>query len=249
MVGFQNIPNIAGRRFEQEVKGINKAAQQAGRPYVMILGGAKIFDYIDLIDKSLEKKTVDAILAGGLFADLCLLAQGYELGKSTSILEEMDALAKERLLDLLPKVKGYLKNHPEIFHVPTDLAIEVDGKREEISLDELPTNHIVGDIGSKTAQQYAKVLASAKTIYVKGPLGMYEQEVFAEGSKQVIQAVAESDGYSLLGGGDSITMAEMFADLDDFSHVGLAGGATLKLLAGKKLIALEVLEQSYRKFV
>jgi len=242
MVGFRDLPQIAGRRFALEVEGIRKAALNADRPYVMVLGGAKIFDYFSLIEKVLGEDTVDQILVGGLLVDLCLLAQGYQLGAKEAFLAQVDSLAKQSLLDLLPQVKQYMEQYPDKFVVPTDLAIEVDGKRQEIDVSELPTEAMIYDIGSKSAARYAEVIAQAKTIYLKGPVGMYENPEFELGSKVVAQAIADSDGFSLVGGGDSVEVVERFADLDKISHVGLAGGATLKMLAGKKLIALEVLE-------
>ncbi|OIP97523.1 phosphoglycerate kinase [Candidatus Wirthbacteria bacterium CG2_30_54_11] len=245
MIGFQRIPNVAGRRFALEVEGIGKAAKHAERPYVMILGGAKIFDYFSLMDKVLAEGSVDSILVGGLFVDLCLVAKGYDLGKKMEFLKETDSLAQKRLLDVVPQVKEYLEKYPKVFVMPEDIAIEVDGKRQEIGIDQLPTEHMIYDIGSRTAAKYAQVIAAAKTIYLKGPVGMYENPEFALGSKIVIEAIASSAGYSLIGGGDSVTVAKMFAPLDKFSHVGLAGGATLKMLAGKKLIALDMLEKSY----
>ncbi len=248
MVGFQGIPNVAGRRFALEVEGIGKAAKQAERPYVMILGGAKIFDYFSLIDKVLAEGSVDSILVGGLFVDLCLVAKGYDLGKKMEFLKETDSLAKKRLLDVVPQVKEYLDKYPSVFVMPEDVAIEVDGKRREIGIDQLPSEHMIYDIGSRTAVKYAEVIKSAKTIYLKGPVGMYENPEFSLGSKVVIEAIASSSGYSLIGGGDSVTVAKMFAPLERFSHVGLAGGATLKMLAGKKLIALDMLEKSCEAF-
>ncbi len=248
LVGFQGIPNIIGRRYLLEVEGITKAAQEAARPYVMILGGAKIFDYFSLLDKVLQEDSVDSILVGGMFVDVCLVAQGYDLGAKMKFLQETDSLAKQKLLDLVPQVKEYLTKYPNKFVIPTDVAIEVDGKRQEIKVSELPTQHMIYDIGSESAKHYADVINKAATIYLKGPVGMYENPEFSLGSKIVVQAIANSKGYSLIGGGDSVTVAKQFAKLDQFSHVGLAGGATLKMLAGKKLITTEMLKASYAKF-
>lgn len=248
MVGFKNIPQVVGRRMQIELEGIKKAAREAKRPYVMILGGAKIFDYFDLIDKVLNEGSVDTILTGGFFGDLCLVAKGYDLGEKMEVLNEKDSLARMSLMDLLPRVKKYLEDYPNVFEVPEDVAVEVDGKRQEVGVESLPQSFVMYDIGQKTANRYAKIIENAATIYVKGPVGMYENDEFSLGSKIVIEAVARSSAYSLLGGGDSLKMAEMFSDLDRFSHLGLAGGATLKLLAGKKLVAVEELERSYQNF-
>ncbi|HNT30532.1 MAG TPA: phosphoglycerate kinase, partial [bacterium] len=147
MVGFQNIPNIAGLRMQLEIDGISKAAQQADRPYVMIFGGAKIFDYFSLMDKVLKEDSVDTILAGGLLGDLCLLAKGYKLGKKMEFLTETDSLAKQKLLDLLPQVTDYLTAYPDKFVIPVDVALDVDGKRQEIPVSELPSDYMFYDIG------------------------------------------------------------------------------------------------------
>lgn len=243
MVGFGKLPQISGRRFATEVEGIRQAAHHVKRPYVMVLGGAKIFDYLSLIDKVFAEDTVDKILVGGLFADLCLLAKGHVLGKKETFLKQTDSLAKKSLLDILPDIKRYLEEHADKFEIPTDVAIEKDGERVEINVDALPVDYMIYDIGRKTAEHYAEIILGAKTIYMKGPVGMYEDDRFSLGSEIVVKAIGASDGYSLVGGGDSVEVVERFTALSNISHVGLAGGATLKLLAGKSLPAIEMLER------
>jgi phosphoglycerate kinase len=248
MVGFLGIPNLAGRQLAAEVAGIAKASSEAERPYSFILGGVKIFDYFTLIGKALENDTVDHILCGGALGELCLLAKGYNLGAKHKFFEETDSLADEKLLDLVPQLQGLMNKYPDKWEIPEDLACDDNGKRKEVDVKDLPSPLLPYDIGSRTAERFARIVKESKTIFLKGPMGMYENPEFSLGSKIVFQAATEAQAFSLIGGGDSAEVAKQLCDISKFSHVSLAGGATLKMLAGKKLIAIKRLENSYEQF-
>ncbi|MDP2749258.1 MAG: phosphoglycerate kinase, partial [Nanoarchaeota archaeon] len=160
VVGFMNIPNIAGKVMEAEIENVAKAAQNAEHPYVMILGGAKIDDYLSLIKYSVKTGNVFKILTCGVLGELCLMAKGIHLG-------EKEKFMKEKGLDtLLPEIKELMKKAPDLFEYPFDLAIEENNERKELMLNELPTNAITKDIGKKTANKYAEYIKQAKTIYL-----------------------------------------------------------------------------------
>ncbi|RLI97271.1 MAG: phosphoglycerate kinase, partial [Candidatus Aenigmatarchaeota archaeon] len=200
----------------------------------------KIFDYFDLIDKSLEEGKVDKILASGTLGELCIIAEGKKLGKKESFLGKKDSMEKKSLLDLVPKVRSLLDQHPDVFEVPEDLA-EDDNGRKEISTEDLPTDKDIWDIGTKTAERFAGIIKKARTIYLKGAPGDYRITGFSKGSEIVIKAIASSDAYSLIGGGSAADLVGLYSDKGSFSHVSLAGGALMEYMSGKKLPALEFL--------
>lgn len=248
MIGFTKIPNIAGRFVTQEVHGILKASKEAKRPYVMILGGAKIDDYFGLVEKFLKEERVDKILVGGFMADLGLLARGFSLGGEEKKLLKIDSLTESAPMKLLETAKRFFEGYPDKFEIPDDVALDVNGKRKEILVKDLPNDNMIVDIGEKTINKYCDIIASAGTVYLKGPMGFYEKEPFKKGSEKIIQAVARSKAYSLVGGGNTASVVDQFSDKKKFSHVSLAGGATIKLMEKHTLVALESLETSYGKF-
>jgi len=246
MVGFTGLPRLAGPLVVAEVEAAEKAKKHVSRPNIYIMGGLKIFDYFDLIEKSLADGTVDKILASGTLGELCLIASGSKLGKKEDFLGKKDSLAKKSLLDLLPKVKGLLKKYPDRFELPIDLAEDLDGKRHEILVSELPSNHVIWDIGKRTAEAFADIIKGAKTIYLKGSPGDYRIKGFSRGSEIIIKAIAsatDSGAYSLIGGGSAADIVDRYSSQERFSHISLAGGAFMEYMAGKGLPGLDVLER------
>ena len=242
MVGFTKIPVIAGPLVINEVKAGERALKNAKRPCIYILGGLKIFDQFTLIEKVLSNNLVDKILACGTLGELCIIANGKNLGKKDEFLLRVDSMEKKSLMDLLPRVKILLKKYPDKFEIPIDVAEEINGKRNEIMVDSLPSPNNIWDIGEKTARIFSEIIKKANTIYLKGAPGDYRVLGFSKGSEIIIRSIAESDAYSLIGGGSAVDMIERYSSKSHFSHVSVAGGALLWLLAGKKLPALEILK-------
>ncbi|EKD46206.1 MAG: hypothetical protein ACD_68C00104G0002 [uncultured bacterium] len=247
MIGFSGIPNIAGPLIVNEIKAIDKFKSQTNKNTVFLLGGVKIFDYFDFLENALKDNLVGKILVGGCLADLCLIASGIKLGKKEEWLKKTDSLAKEKLIDLLPKAKSFLKDYADIFVLPDDIAVNENGQRQELLISDLPSNFDVLDIGQKTIDKYAKIIKGSQSIFIKGPIGAYDIKGFANGSLEIMKAVGESSAYSFVGGGHSADLASEIG-IDKFSHVSLAGGATMEMLAGKKLPAIEFLKNNYLKF-
>jgi phosphoglycerate kinase len=250
VMGFTGIPNIAGRLFLKEVQAIDQLRdkEKEDGKTVLILGGVKVDDYFGIIERFLQEHRVDTILVGGFMADLGLLARGFELGKETEKLKKKDATTGMAPIDLLDNAKRFFEGHSDKFELPIDVAVDKDGTRHEIETKELPTDYEIKDIGSKTVEKYRNIIESADRVFLKGPMGLYEDEQFAHGSREIVRAVAKANAYSLAGGGDTAAVVQQFASADDFSHTSLAGGATLYMLEHGSMPGIERLEQSYDAF-
>ncbi len=231
------LPNAAGTLVFAEVEVLRQLTEDPARPYVVVLGGAKVSDKLAVIDNLL--KTADTLLIGGGMVFTFLAAQGHEVGKS--LLEQ----------DQLETVKGYLEQAEKTgkrIVLPTDIVAAPEFKESAtptvVAADAIPADQQGLDIGPDSAKAFAELITPAKTVFWNGPMGVAEWENFAGGTKAVAQALTEVDGLSVVGGGDSAAAVRDlgFAD-DDFSHISTGGGASLEYLEGKTLPGLAVLEQ------
>ncbi|MDN4473168.1 phosphoglycerate kinase [Demequina zhanjiangensis] len=232
----QILPAAGGLLVQKEVESLGKAVTDPARPYAVVLGGSKVSDKLGVIANLLTK--ADRLLIGGGMVFTFLAAKGYGVGKS--LLEE----------DQLDTVKGYLKtaeeNGVEIV-LPTDIvaaeAFAADAAFEVVAADAIPAESMGLDIGPDSGALFASKLADAKTIVWNGPMGVFEFENFAGGTKAVAQAMIDSDGFSVVGGGDSAAAVRRLGfDEAGFGHISTGGGASLELLEGKVLPGLAVLE-------
>lgn len=229
VVGFaKTLPTLIGRVLEKELESLKKIEKIKASTF--ILGGAKIEECIILL-KYIEKNKIDAkILSGGVFSLACVQANNYNIGKEN----EQD----EKFIN---EIKEYIKKINII--VPKDFAIENEkGKRKEIKLEMLPTDKKIFDIGKETIEEYKKIIKRSKFIFVKGPMGKYEDKRFQLGTKEILKSVANSKAYSIIGGGNTLDAINLFKiPKTKFSHISLAGGALLEYISGEKLPGLEVL--------
>ena len=241
MVAFQEIkPTAAGQLLSNEVAALDKIMLAPEHPSIFVLGGAKISDAFGTMEHVLASGTADRILTCGITGEVMLLADGYRLGKTK------ERFLKNRELDVfIERSKEYLKDYREKIRIPLDLAYSVNGKRQEITVGDLPTEHMFMDIGSQTIAAYKTEILNAKTLFVNGPAGIYEEPQFEQGTKAIWKAIAASTGYSVIGGGDTVAAAEKFLDLKDINHVCTAGGAMIRYLSGKKLPLIEAMEKAY----
>ncbi|MFA7664059.1 MAG: phosphoglycerate kinase, partial [Clostridia bacterium] len=145
------------------------------------------------------------------------------------------------LLMFVNQGKELLKNYRENFVMPVDLAYESDGKRREISVLQLPQEEMFTDLGHETVEIFKKIILSSGTIFVNGPAGVYESELSSYGTNEIWNAIGNSEGYSLIGGGDTVTAATKFVDLSKFSYICTAGGAMVRFLSGKRLPLIEAM--------
>lgn len=233
-------PKVAGLLLEKELKYLSGALAAPAKPFIVVLGGAKVSDKIGLIDHLLGK--ADAILVGGAMAYTFLKALGREVG--TSRVEEDKLHEAKRMIDTAAKVKCELVLPTD--HVCSTQFAESSGDIEVFDTSIKP-GFIGLDIGPKTQTAYALRLRKAKTIVWNGPMGVFEWSPFAAGTQQVAKAIAEATGQgavSIVGGGDSAAAAEAFGVAGKMSHVSTGGGASLEMLAGKVFTTVELLDNA-----
>lgn len=230
------LPAAAGLLVVKEIESLGRAVNNPERPYTVVLGGSKVSDKLGVIANLLSK--ADRLLIGGGMAYTFLVAQGYEVG--TSLLEK----------DQVETVKGYLEtakaNGVELL-LPVDTVVapefKADAPATVVAADAIPADQMGLDIGPKTAELFGKAIASSKTVVWNGPMGVFEFEAFAAGTKAVAQAISDSDAFSVIGGGDSAAAVRTLGfDETTFSHISTGGGASLELLEGKTLPGIAVLE-------
>ena len=240
IVGFTAVlPSAAGRIMERELKALGKVLEAPEKPSVFLIGGAKGDDSLDISNYVLKNDIADYVLTGGVIGHIFLVAKGVNLGEGN-----MKFLEKKELMGLVPGIKELMNEYPGAVIVPVDLAMEVDQKRKEISVDDLPTKYVVFDIGTKTANKFSEIIRKAKTIVVSGPVGVFENPEFKAGSQIVLEAVADSEGFSLVGGGHTVAAVEKLGLADKMSYVSTAGGALIEFLMGKQLPGVVALEKA-----
>jgi phosphoglycerate kinase len=240
IVGFTAVlPSAAGRIMERELKALGKVLESPEKPSVFVIGGAKGDDSLDISRYVLKNNIADHVLTGGVIGHIFLVAKGVDLGKPN-----MQFLEKKDLMGLVPGIKALMNEHPSAIVVPVDLAMEVDKKRKEITLNELPTNYPILDIGTKTGKKFGDLILKAKTIVVSGPVGVFENPEFTLGSEMVLKAVATSKGFSLVGGGHTVAAVEKLGLADKMSYISTAGGALIEFLMGKQLPGVVALEKA-----
>ncbi|HET6452774.1 MAG TPA: phosphoglycerate kinase, partial [Armatimonadota bacterium] len=237
LVGFPEVlPSGCGRLFEEEVRVLNKVSKDPARPCLFMLGGAKILDAFKMMESVLANGTADKVLSTGLVADIMLKAAGYDLGKET------DALIKDKHLEqFIPTAEKLLNAYPDQVFCPEDVAVLRDGKRVEIDTSSLPADGLIVDIGSKTVDEYGRLILGAGTIFMNGPAGIYEKQESAFGTKSLWEIVAQSEAFSLIGGGDTIAAAKKFGVEDRISYICTAGGGLIMYLSGETLPIMEAL--------
>ncbi|MER8105095.1 phosphoglycerate kinase [Kitasatospora sp. NPDC094016] len=235
------LPHAAGDLIATEVGVLKKLTEEVARPYVVVLGGAKVSDKLGVIDNLLKK--ADRILIGGGMAYTFLKAKGHEVG--ISLLQE----------DQIPVVLDYLKRAEETgveFVLPVDVLVSAEfpdlktkapANPELVAADAIPADQEGLDIGPKTRELYAAKLADAGTVFWNGPMGVFEHPDYANGTKAVAQALLDSDAFTVVGGGDSAAAVRILGfDENAFGHISTGGGASLEYLEGKTLPGLAALE-------
>jgi len=230
------LPAVAGLLMEAELAALAGPLEAPERPFVTIIGGAKISDKIGVIEHLLQ--TVDALLIGGGMANTFLLAQGYALGAS---LVEPDAVGVARRLLDLAAARGVA------LHLPSDLVVAdrfaADAASRVVPLDGVPDGWMALDIGPATAAAYTATILPAHTVIWNGPMGVFELAPFAAGTRAIARALADCPGLTVIGGGDSVAAVEQMGLADRIRHISTGGGATLELLEGKTLPGVAVLAE------
>jgi len=241
MTAFQEVlPTAAGFLLFDEYKALYSVLHGARKPCMFVLGGAKISDAFGMMETVLKNGTADGILTTGVTGLVMLLASGVDVGERT-----VKFLKDKDLMVFVDEAKRYLAEYPDRFFMPVDVAFEKDGKRVEMDVADMPINSLYPDIGEKTIRMFGGKIAQAGTVFANGPAGMYENPLFEKGTRGIWQAIADSDAYSVIGGGDTVSSATRFIDLDQISYVCTGGGAMIRFMSGKKLPLIEAMENAF----
>ncbi len=244
MVSFQELlPSAAGILYDKEVTALTTVLENPKRPCVFLSGGAKISDAFSMMKKVLAEGSADYVLTAGVTGQVMHLALGKRLGSPSE-----KFITDRGLEKFVAPARDYLKDYPNKLRIPLDFGIDDDGRRHEVSADELPIESLIIDIGAKTIEEYGKILRKAGTIFVNGPAGIYEQEIGAYGTKELWKIIGEARGYSVIGGGDTVASAARLGDLSKINHVCTGGGALIRFLSGKKLPLVEAMKKARKRW-
>jgi len=243
LVGMEEVlPSAMGRLLEKEITSLNQLLKNPGKPCIFILGGAKIQDAFLMMSSVLENEVADLILTGGLVAHIMLLAKGISLGKPSE-----DLIKKKNLEEYIGQAKGILNKFEDKVKLPIDLAY-ISGGREEVEVSKLPVGQILMDIGSNTISKYEQIIRKAKTIFFNGPVGVFEKAETELGTKSILSAIAGSNAFSVIGGGDSIAAVNKYKLANNISYISTGGGALVRFLSGEELPVIRALKKSAKKF-
>lgn len=244
MVAFQELlPSAAGPLFFREISALTRVMKGPAHPSVFLLGGAKISDAFGMMEQVLASGTADTILTCGVTGEVMLIASGRSLGSAT------DRFLAERSLDeFIEPARRYLAEYPGRIVMPEDLAYEEEGRRKEIGVEELPKEVLFLDIGKRSIKTFSKIIREAGTVFVNGPAGVFENPLFEEGTRELWKAVASAPGYTVIGGGDSVSAAGRFTGVEGYGYVCTAGGAMVRYLSGKKLPLVAAMEKAGAKW-
>jgi len=244
LVGFpMRVPSASGRLMSKEIFALKAIFDEPRRPSVFVLGGAKFGDIPPMIDHVLGSNTADTVILTGLAGNAFLYARGVDIGNVS-----LEALREEMTDDNINAAKEMLAKYGQRILLPLDVSVERNGKRTNVLIGDLPSPEAALDIGTESVDKFGKVLASARTSFMTGPAGLYEKEGFGIGTKELMTAMIESKGQSVIGGGHTIGAADQFDLTDGFSYVSTAGGALETFLLGRELPAVEALRHSFKEF-
>ena len=237
LCGFEQIlPSAMGRLFEKEYCTVSSLMEEPERPCVFVLGGAKIADAFQMMKTVLSKGSADLVLTGGLVANIFLASQNVQIGKGS-----IDFIMKSNYGQFIDVARELYSLYSDRIVLPVDLAWVCDGKRHEAGIGEIPGEIAAVDIGSGTAERYRKEILNARTVFVNGPAGVFEQEASELGTKTIWQALADTKAFTVLGGGDSITATEKYDLTGRIGYICTGGGALIRFLSGEELPVVKAL--------
>ncbi|PSQ42711.1 phosphoglycerate kinase [Halobacteriales archaeon SW_5_68_122] len=235
IVGFPKVlPAYAGRVIERELEVLGSIAESP-EPRVYVLGGAKVDDSIGVARSVLERGLADAVLTAGIVGNAFLLADGVSLGAASA------AVVNERSHEAVKSAGDLLDDFSHRVYMPRDIAVERNDDRVEIELSELPAEESAMDVGARTLAAYAEVLEDAGTAILNGPPGVFEDERFETGTRELYDAATRAE-MSIVGGGDTAAAMRQLG-VEGFNHVSTGGGAALRMLSGESLPGVEVLRE------
>ena len=237
LCGFQQVlPSAMGRLFEKEYCVISGLMEAPERPCVFVLGGAKISDAFMMMQTVLSGGVADKVLTGGLVGNILLAAKGEQIGQGS-----MNFIIKSNYQEFIEKAKVIYEQYADKIVLPTDLAYIENGQRLECPVGNVPEAITALDIGSETAAAYQQIIRDAKTVFVNGPMGVFEEMLTEYGTKAVWDALGDTAGYTVIGGGDSITATTKYGKTDKIDYICTGGGALIRFLTGEELPVVKAL--------
>ncbi|MFW6305529.1 MAG: phosphoglycerate kinase [Candidatus Saliniplasma sp.] len=246
LVGFAGlIPTLAGRVMEKEIVDMGKAFNEDLENKIILLGGMKVDDSLMIASHMLQDETMDRILTTGVVGNIFLMAEGYDLGEGNRKFLERELSDYEEWVE---KAKELLKDHREKIGIPLDVVINKNGKRKGAPLDELPSEHPIFDIGLDTIVNYKAIIEDSDLVVINGPAGAFEIDEFSIGTRELFRAVAESDSFSIIGGGHSTAVVEKLDLTNKIDHISTGGGSCINFLAGREMPGIEALKRSKKKY-
>ena len=237
LCGFEQVlPSAMGRLFEEEYCTVSQVMEEPARPCVFVLGGAKISDAFLMMQTVLSRGVADHIVTGGLVGNIFLTALGHEIGQGS-----VDFILKSNYGEYIDRARELYKQYGDKIVLPKDLSWVENGERREALLGEVPADIGAIDIGYETVKIYSELILNAGTVFVNGPMGVFEQTPSEYGTRAVWDAIANTKGHSVLGGGDSITATEKFGLTDKMGYICTGGGALIRFLSGEELPVVRAL--------
>ncbi|OPY25883.1 MAG: Phosphoglycerate kinase [Methanocella sp. PtaU1.Bin125] len=235
MVGFTPVlPSGAGKLMAKEIDALTEAT--TGGPAVYVLGGAKVDDSVEVTKSVLEKGIASRVLVTGAVANAFLAAAGYDIGRPN-----MEYLENNKYLGEIDNAEGILRKFSGKVVLPVDVAINKDGRREDLDVKGLPTGYVISDIGSATIAKFSDIIGNADKVVLNGPAGIFENPEFRIGTDAMLKAATRAK-FSVVGGGHSTEAVEQLGIADRISHVSTGGGAAIDFLSGKPMPAIEALK-------
>lgn len=237
LCGFEQVlPSAMGRLFEQEFCTVSQVMEAPERPCVFVLGGAKISDAFLMMQTVLSRGVADHIVTGGLVGNIFLTALGEQIGQGS-----LDFILKSNYGEYIDRARELYAQYADKIVLPKDLSWVENGGRKEALLGSVPADIGAVDIGHETVREYQQLILNAGTVFVNGPMGVFEQLESEYGTRAVWQAIADTKGHSVLGGGDSITATEKFGLTDRMGYICTGGGALIRFLSGEELPVVRAL--------
>lgn len=244
LCGFEQVlPSAMGRLFETEYCVISELMAAPARPCTFVLGGAKVADAFLMMETVLKSGAADRVLTGGLVGNILLAAKGEEIGKGS-----MDFIVSSGYDEYIAKSRAVLNAYQDRIVLPTDLSGVAERKRVTVAVGSVPADFSALDVGEETAKCYAAYIQSSKTVFVNGPMGVFEQAETEFGTKTVWEALGETAAYTVIGGGDSITATTKYGLTDKIGYICTGGGALIRFLTGEELPVVKALRYAAQAF-
>lgn len=244
LCGFEEVlPCAMGRLFEKEYCVVLELMESPAHPCVFVLGGSKIADAFLMMDTVLKRGVADKILTGGLVGNILLAAKGENIGQGS-----LAFIIKSNYYEYIETAKGLYERYKEQILLPTDLSYVENGARKTCKVGKVPEPVMAVDIGEETAEAYSRIIMDSKTVFVNGPMGVFEEAASELGTKTVFQALGDTEAFTVVGGGDSVVAAAKFGQTERLSYICTGGGALIRFLTGEELPVVAALRRGTKKF-